>query len=114
MKRLVLVSLLACACSSKPPVAPAAPAPAPAAPTVAPAPSAIDAAIAAPDRTDADRALDAGRKPAPVLAYFRIAPGQHVGELFAGGGYTTELLARTVGPTGKVYAQNDPIVLEKF
>ena len=31
-----------------------------------------------------------------------------VADLWAGGGYTTELLARTVGPSGKVYSQNGP------
>jgi predicted methyltransferase len=31
-----------------------------------------------------------------------------VADLFAGGGYTTELLARAVGPTGTVYSQNPP------
>jgi predicted methyltransferase len=29
-----------------------------------------------------------------------------VADLWAAGGYTTELLARTVGPSGKVYSQN--------
>ena len=52
-------------------------------------PEAIKAAIAAADRSDADRALDAGRKPGEVLAFFRVAPGQKIGELFAGVGYTT-------------------------
>ena len=42
----------------------------------------------------ADRALDAGRHPAETLAFFRVRPGQRVAELFAGGGYTAELLAR--------------------
>jgi len=37
-----------------------------------------------------------------------------VAELGAGGGYTAELLARTVGPTGKVYGQNTKFILEKF
>lgn len=69
-------------------------------------PDPIKAAIAASDRTDADRRLDAGRKPGEVLAFFGIAPGMKVGELFAGSGYTTELLARVVGETGAVYAQN--------
>src|SRR6185369_8665550 len=32
----------------------------------------------------------------------------------AGGGYTTELLARAVGPGGKVYAQNAKFILERF
>src|SRR5712664_424367 len=31
-----------------------------------------------------------------------------VEDLGAGAGYTTELLARTVGPSGAVYMQNDP------
>ena len=37
-----------------------------------------------------------------------------VAELGAGGGYTTELLARVVGPTGTVYGQNSPLILERF
>jgi predicted methyltransferase len=37
-----------------------------------------------------------------------------VAELAAGGGYTTELLARSVGPTGKVYGQNSPFILKRF
>jgi predicted methyltransferase len=77
-------------------------------------PEPIRAAVAAPDRTDADRALDAGRHPAEVLAFFRIAPGQKVAEIFAGGGYTTELLARVVGDGGKVYAHNTTEILDKF
>ncbi|HEY0480644.1 MAG TPA: SAM-dependent methyltransferase [Kofleriaceae bacterium] len=77
-------------------------------------PEAIRAAVTASDRDDRDRALDAGRKPAEVLAFFKIAPGQKVGELFAGPGYTTEVLARVVGDTGKVYAQNTKEILERF
>ena len=70
--------------------------------------------VAAPDRSDADRALDAGRYPAETLAFFDIRPGMRVAELGAGGGYTTELLARTVGPTGRVYGQNPKLILERF
>ena len=77
-------------------------------------PEPIKAAIAAPDRSDADRALDAGRKPGEVLAFFKIAPGQKIGELFAGGGYTTELMARVVGDKGTIYAQNTKEMLDKF
>jgi predicted methyltransferase len=77
-------------------------------------PDPIKAAIAAADRTDADRALDAGRKPGEILAFFRVAPGQKIGELFAGGGYTTELMARIVGDSGKIYAQNTKDVLDRF
>jgi predicted methyltransferase len=38
----------------------------------------------------------------------------NVAELGAGGGYTAELLARTVGTTGKVYAQNSQFLLDRF
>ena len=64
------------------------------------------AIVAAPDRTDPDRGLDAGRKPAEMLAFVGVRPGMKVADLGSGGGYTTELLARAVGPTGTVYAQN--------
>jgi predicted methyltransferase len=72
------------------------------------------AIVAAPDRSEADRALDAGRHPAEMLAFFRVAPGMKVAELGAGGGYTTELLARAVGTRGVVYAQNSKFILERF
>jgi predicted methyltransferase len=72
------------------------------------------ALAAAPDRTEADRALDPGRKPAAFLQALRVLPGMKVGELFAGGGYTTELLARAVGPSGAVYAENSPLALQRF
>ena len=70
--------------------------------------------VNAPDRTDADRALDPGRHPAEFLEFLRVQPGMKVAELFAGGGYTTELLARAVAPDGRVYGQNSKWVLEKF
>lgn len=72
------------------------------------------AVVAAPDRSDADRALDAGRHPAELLTFVGIGPGMRVAELGAGGGYTTELLARSVGPPGTVYAQNSRLILERF
>ena len=65
------------------------------------------AIVAAPDRTDADRALDGGRRPAELLALVGIKQGHRVAELQAGGGYTSELLARAVGPEGLVFAQNN-------
>ena len=71
-------------------------------------------AIAAPDRAVEDRALDAGRKPGEVLAYFKVAPGQRILGLYSGGGYTTELLRRTVGDAGTIYAQNTKEILEKY
>lgn len=74
----------------------------------------IDQAIAAPERSDADRELDPQRQPAQMLRFFGIAPGQRVAELASGGGYTAELLARVVGKEGKVYGQNSPFILERF
>ncbi|MBA2542146.1 MAG: class I SAM-dependent methyltransferase [Deltaproteobacteria bacterium] len=77
-------------------------------------PQPIRDAIAATDRTVDDRRLDAGRKPGEVLAFFRIAPGHKVADLVAGGGYTTELIVRTVGKDGKVWAQNTKDMLDRF
>jgi len=77
-------------------------------------PPALRAVVDAPDRTDADRAIDAGRKPAELLAFLGLAPGMKVADLGAGGGYTTELLARAVAPSGKVYGQNNKFIVERF
>jgi predicted methyltransferase len=77
-------------------------------------PPAIAQLVSAPDRSDQDKALDAGRHPAEMLAFFGIAPGMHVAEIMAGGGYTSELLARAVGPSGVVYGQNDKFILDRF
>jgi predicted methyltransferase len=78
------------------------------------APPRFRAIVESKDRSDADRALDAGRHPAEMLAFFGVLFGMRVAELGAGGGYTTELLARAVGPTGVVYGQNSPVILERF
>jgi predicted methyltransferase len=72
------------------------------------------AIVAAPDRPDDDRALDAGRHPAEMLDFLGVGPGMKVAEIGAARGYTTELLARAVGPTGVVYGQNSPLVLKRF
>lgn len=77
-------------------------------------PAEIAAIIAAADRSDDDKALDAGRHPDKMLAFFGVKSGMNVADLAAGFGYTTELLARAVGPNGKVYGQNNKFVLEKF
>jgi predicted methyltransferase len=66
----------------------------------------IKAAVDSPSRPAQDRALDAGRRPDQMLAFFAIQAGMKVGEIFAGGGYTTQLLSVAVGPAGTVYAQN--------
>jgi predicted methyltransferase len=77
-------------------------------------PAEIRRVVDAPDRSAADRALDAGRHPAEMLAFFGVHAGMRVADLAAGGGYTTELLARAVGPTGVVYGQNPKLILERY
>ncbi len=64
--------------------------------------------VASPDRRPADRKNDLRRKPEEMLAFIGIRPGMVVLDLSAGGGYTTELLARAVGPSGRVYGQSAP------
>jgi predicted methyltransferase len=67
----------------------------------------LDAVLVAADRSDADRERDATSKPAEVLAFFGVAPGMRVADLFAGGGYYSEIVSRAVGPTGRVTAHNN-------
>ena len=76
--------------------------------TVAVAQSAPDyaAIVAAPDRTDADRQTDKRRDPVKLLAFAAARPGMKVLDMGAGGGYSTELMARAVAPNGVVYGQN--------
>jgi predicted methyltransferase len=62
------------------------------------------AALADPQRPQADRGRDAARKPGEVLAFAQIAPGETVGDYIMGGGYWTRILSNAVGPQGKVYA----------
>ena len=64
------------------------------------------AIIAAPDRADADRQTDQRRDPVKLLAFTGVKTGMTVLDMGAGGGYSTELMARAVGPTGKVYGQD--------
>jgi predicted methyltransferase len=64
------------------------------------------ALMAAPDRSAADREADKRRDPVPFLAFAGLRPGMKVLDMGAGAGYSTELDARAVGPTGVVYGQN--------
>ena len=71
------------------------------------------ALVAAPDRSDADRKADARRDPVPFLVFAGLRPGMKVLDMGAGGGYSTELIARAVAPGGIVYGQNAPDLGEK-
>jgi predicted methyltransferase len=68
--------------------------------------------LASPERPEADRARDAGRRPADVIAFLGVEPGMTALDLIAAGGYYTEVLSLAVGPEGRVYAQNPPFVLK--
>jgi len=68
--------------------------------------SQIEAIVAGADRSDADRRNDVRRKPVEMLSFIGVRPGMVVLDVFAGGGYTSELLARAVAPGGRVYAQS--------
>jgi predicted methyltransferase len=65
------------------------------------------AVLAAPDRSAADRENDGKRNALALLAFTAPKTGWRVLDMGAGGGYSTELMARAVGPQGKVYGQND-------
>jgi predicted methyltransferase len=73
---------------------------------------AVGKRIAAAERSEADRARDAGRKPAEVIAFLGIEPGMKVLDAIAASGWYSEVLAAAVGPDGKVYAQNPDFVLK--
>ena len=74
----------------------------------------IKPAVNDPLRPEEDRARDADRRPAEVLAFFGIGEGMRVVDLQATLGYYTEILSSVVGPEGRVYAQNNNFVLEGF
>ncbi len=71
------------------------------------------AIVASPDRSDGDRQTDKRRDPTKLLAFTGAKPGMKVLDMGAGGGYSTELIARAVGPTGVVYAQNSATANER-
>jgi predicted methyltransferase len=71
------------------------------------------AIIAAPDRTEADLQTDKRRDPAKLLEFTGARPGMKVLDIGAGGGYSTELMARAVAPTGVVYGQNPSDLSER-
>ncbi len=77
-------------------------------------PAKIRSAVDDPLRSEEDRARDADRHPAEILAFFGIDEGIHVADLQATAGYYTEILSSVVGPGGMVYAQNNEFVLTRF
>lgn len=76
-----------------------------AAPVAAP----FAAAVASPDRPQADTVRDADRKPGEVMAFAGIKPGMSVVEIAPGGGYYTRLLSLALGPKGTLYPRGGKI-----
>lgn len=67
--------------------------------------SGYESVIANPVRSDQDRRMDASRHPAEFLAFAQVKPGMQVLDVSAGAGYTSQILALAVGPSGTVFAQ---------
>ena len=65
--------------------------------------AAIQAAVADSSRPANDTAVDALRKPAETLDFAGVKAGDKIAELAPGGGYFTRILAKAVGPGGKIY-----------
>lgn len=68
----------------------------------------IEAIVASPERSAADRTNDIRRRPVDMLMFVGARPGSTALDVSTGGGYTAELLARVIGPTGLVWAQSRP------
>lgn len=66
------------------------------------------AVLADPGRPAADKNDDAARKPAEVLAFAQIRPGDTVLEMEAGRGWYSEILSTALGPNGKLIIQYPP------
>lgn len=66
--------------------------------------AAYAAAVADPLRPAEEVARDPLRKPAEMLAFIELAPGDAIADIRPEEGYFTRLFARVVGPEGHVYA----------
>jgi predicted methyltransferase len=61
---------------------------------------ALAAAVAAPHRSEANKARDKYRNPAATLTFFGVKPTDNVVELYPGGGWYTEILAPYLSAKG--------------
>jgi predicted methyltransferase len=65
--------------------------------------AALEAAVSAPTRTQANLQRDRYRNPAETLAFFGVRPSDTVVEIWPGGGWYTEILAPYVAGGGGTY-----------
>jgi predicted methyltransferase len=73
----------------------------------------VQAAVTDKSRPADDTGRDSNRKPAEMLVFAQIQPGQKVADLLPGGGYFTRLFAKAVGEQGKVYAMVPKELVDK-
>ena len=66
--------------------------------------TATKAAIADASRPAEDTERDAARKPAAMVEFAGMKPGDTVLELLPGGGYFTRIFAKVIGANGRLYA----------
>ncbi|MCE2946377.1 MAG: class I SAM-dependent methyltransferase [bacterium] len=69
----------------------------------------IEKVLASPARPDADRKADVRRQPADLLRLAMVRPGMRVLDIWAGGGYTTQVMSAAAGSTGKVWAHTPTV-----
>ncbi|PXA85064.1 methyltransferase [Nostoc sp. 3335mG] len=72
------------------------------------------AAVADTARPAEDTARDADRKPADMLAFAKVKPGQTVVDYIPSKGYFTRLFSAAVGPKGTVYAVTPGLMIDLF
>ena len=77
-------------------------------------PTHIQQAVKSNNRPTSDKERDGFRKPAEVLTFFQIKSGDKVGELNAGRGYVSGVVAEAVGKDGLVYAHISPLSVERW
>jgi predicted methyltransferase len=68
-----------------------------------PVPAYVETALADPSRPDTDRQRDPNRKPAEVIAFASIKPGDKVADFVPDGAYFTRIFCNVVGDAGHVY-----------
>jgi predicted methyltransferase len=71
------------------------------------------AALASPERPEANRVRDEIRRPIDVIQFLGIEDGDNALDVIAFGGWYTEVLSAAVGPDGMVYSQNPPFMVNR-
>ena len=67
----------------------------------------VNEALASPTRLTSDLERDKRSHPAEVLALLDLQPGERVADIFAGGGYYSEIIGQVVSPGGEVLMHNN-------